>query len=220
MKNALQAALIVFVLTLTVCTVRIERDAESVLLSANAFVVNANNVASAVGATTAETQHRVVDTSQNINALLVQMGLAADNIRRASDRQSVVTNKTLAILDHTDALIAQVSGNVDALTTHSTAVLDAVPPVLDQLNLAAQHTGATLDAATGSFNQASLLMQSTDPFVANLGKITADGYTVEHQYFFPDKKKIGVAGYLWRGFQFGTNVALPGAELRYYLSNK
>jgi hypothetical protein len=77
----------------------------------------------------------------------------------------------------------------------------------------------TFDAATGTLHQASALFANADPFVMNLGKISGDAYTTEHRYFFPTKQKMSVAGYLWKGFEIGKEVVLPGSEIGYYLTN-
>lgn len=96
----------------------------------------------------AETQRRLVDTSQNTNAVLLQVGLAADNVRRASESQKQVTKKTLAILSSTDALIRQVASNTQDITDHADTTLDAANQVLghlDETSVALTHTVRSAD---------------------------------------------------------------------------
>src|SRR5438128_11281385 len=55
--------------------------------------------------TTAEARKRLIDTSQNLSAILIQSGLASDEIRRAAIDQRKYWNEAGA---HTVAAVAQV----------------------------------------------------------------------------------------------------------------
>jgi type IV secretory pathway VirB4 component len=98
-------------------------------------------------------------------------------------------------------------------------ILDNTNGVMHHAQLTLQTTDATLVTSQGTFNQASTFFATSDPFMSNLGKMSGDAYTVEHKFFFPPKQKMTVAGYLWKGFQIGRDVLLPGGEAAYYFTN-
>lgn len=85
----------------------------------------------------AESKVRMVGTSQNLNAVLIQVGLVADNVRRASESQDKVSKKTLALLDNANELLAHTKANEDQITLHTVQTMDGVKPVLDQLAVTA-----------------------------------------------------------------------------------
>jgi hypothetical protein len=53
----------------------------------------------------AESQQRIKDTSQNANALLIQLGLTADNVRRASEKNEQYTEQAMRILRKTETTV-------------------------------------------------------------------------------------------------------------------
>jgi hypothetical protein len=51
---------------------------------------------------------------------------------------------------------------------------------------------------------------------AEISKDSADKF---HAWLYPEKKKRTKLGLAWQGIVLGRDLALPGAELGYYLSN-
>lgn len=59
---------------------------------------------------TGQAQRTIAGTSANVNALVIQLGLAADNLRRASERQEEYHARGLRVFDNLSAAIVQVQG--------------------------------------------------------------------------------------------------------------
>jgi len=85
-----------------------------------------------------ETQRRVKDTSQNLNAILLQVGIVASRLQEASEAQKQVSKKTLDILNHADNLLTQTAADETTITAHSVQTLDAVQPALVDLDKSIQ----------------------------------------------------------------------------------
>lgn len=104
------------------------------LIEAGRFFAVAAGAAADTRILVVETQKRLVSTDQNINALLLQLGLVADNVRRATDAQKSATTQTLAILLHTDRLLTDAQKSVDQITTHSVRAMDDLKAPLADLD--------------------------------------------------------------------------------------
>jgi ABC-type transporter Mla subunit MlaD len=125
-KDVLIVALLFVSLFIAGMVLRTLHDLDTLVKTSNGFVV--------------ESQTRMVGTSQNLNAILIQVGLATDNVRRASETQSQVSKKTLALLDNANDLLAHTQANTDEITLHTVQTMDAVRPVFESV-------GATTVAA-------------------------------------------------------------------------
>jgi ABC-type transporter Mla subunit MlaD len=114
---------------------KLAKDILIVLLLGCLIVVagDAHRMFTHVDALAVEANTRLVGTSQNVNALLIQLGLTADNLRRASESERQVSKKTLSILDNTNRLLAQTQKNSTEITLHTVQTMDDIRPVLDQL---------------------------------------------------------------------------------------
>jgi uncharacterized membrane protein YdfJ with MMPL/SSD domain len=99
----------------------------------------------------AEAQVRLKDTSQNLNAILLQTGLAADEARRASVEQrqylDTIAKKTIDVLTQTQSTIAQlgdttqkVGGDVHTMSEATVTAVDSLPSLLEQANKTLQAT--------------------------------------------------------------------------------
>lgn len=89
-----------------------------------------------------ETKKREQDVASNTNALLIQLGLAADNVRRASEQERQVSAKTISILNHADQLLTDTKANEDTITAHTVQAVDGIPPLLAQLRDTTEHADA------------------------------------------------------------------------------
>ena len=66
-----------------------------------------NEASAAATSAIQETQRRVAHTSSNLNAVLLQMGIAADQWRRASERQELYGKQVQAALDETTNMVRE-----------------------------------------------------------------------------------------------------------------
>ena len=66
-----------------------------------------NEASAAATSAIQETQRRVAHTSANLNAVLIQAGLAADQLRRASERQGEYSTRLIAALDETTNMVRE-----------------------------------------------------------------------------------------------------------------
>lgn len=141
-----------------------------------------------------EANTRMVGTSQNLNALLIQAGLAMDNVRRASESQKAVSTKTLALLDSANALLLHTQKNTDEITLHTVQAMDGVKPVLAQLTLTLQDVNKlvsdqNIPLILGNLNdtskQAVLTMQHTDETMSHVDAMTGEAQGWLHKELKP-----------------------------------
>lgn len=85
-----------------------------------------------------ETQRRIKDTSQNLNAILLHVDIVAGRIERVSRSQEQASNKYIAILNHTDRLITDSQGNMDQITAHTVQAMDSLQPPMKDLDATVQ----------------------------------------------------------------------------------
>ncbi len=104
---------------------------------------------------------KLVDTARNTNAVLIQFGLVAENIRRASESQQVYIQRSLRLLDDTQGLLNSAQRAIE----HTSDSMNlTVLTVNDTVKTTDQRIQQTLSAANVSLNQARALL--TDPKLA------------------------------------------------------
>lgn len=129
------------------------------LFTVGGFFIEATKAVGDSRVLIAETQKRLVYTDQNVNAMLVQLGLVADNVRRATDAQKEATAKELQILQHTDDLLTQTQANVALLTSHTTATIDSFQVPLARMDQTLQDLNKVV--ADGNITQTLANVQET-----------------------------------------------------------
>jgi hypothetical protein len=95
-----------------------------VALEARPAVAQAGDVVASADRLIHESQRRIAQTSANANAVLIQLGLAASEWRRASERQQEYAAGVLAILKRTETTLSAVEEAARGANaaTESTAV--------------------------------------------------------------------------------------------------
>lgn len=96
-------------------------------------------------------------TLQNVNAILLQVGLATDQLRLASmdwsGAQKNIEAATVKTLRDADTTINKLNMSVDTLTISASNAIDEIPPTLTNVNL-------SLVAGTKLMNDSSLILES------------------------------------------------------------
>jgi len=100
-----------------------------------------------------EAQRRIKDTSQNANAILIQVGLAADEWRRASESSKSYNQKVTKILDDSDAMLVATNEKLSNVLDQTAATMGDIGVVSKRLE---GDVKPALDAATISFNNISV----------------------------------------------------------------
>jgi ABC-type transporter Mla subunit MlaD len=134
----------------------------------------------------ADARSKVDDTSSNLNAILIQAGLAADQARQASVEQRDYLKQLNGNLDrtfsHVNELLAQaqdttqtVGGDVHQISQATVTALNGLPPVLDQANktLAASEkviSDPNIPATVAEVNKSMVAVTGT---MQNVEKTTA-----------------------------------------------
>jgi ABC-type transporter Mla subunit MlaD len=111
-----------------------------------------------------EAQRRLVDTSQNLNALLIQLGLTSDELRRAAVEQRVYWNKagaeTVSALQRTNDVLRQVEETTHSVDESQKSISTATVTALQALPQAAQ-------ASTAAMQQAARDLETLDKILAD-----------------------------------------------------
>lgn len=142
-----------------------------------------HKTAEAATSLTLEAHGRLVGTSQNLNAILLQAGLASDEVRRASMEQRKYWNQAGA---QTVQLLGAASSAVDGLNTathdldnsigkitdSTVLAMDAIPPTLKALQ-------QPLEASTRTLNDASLILESPT-IAATMANVQHTTETIDH----------------------------------------
>lgn len=176
---------------------------------------------------TVEANTRMVGTSQNVNALLIQLGLTADNVRRASMSEQQVSKKTLALLDHTDGLISSTQANVTQITQHANTTLDGLgtleAALTNTLNTGVVPTLEQLRQAIASVDKNLLQDPDIKTVLAELAKtsehVDVSSEHVEHMIAYLDKKLTGpttVKGRVLGALTVIYKIAVIDAVLQHY----
>ena len=132
-------------------TIYLEKELRNAVKDSDALVLEAHT--------------RLVGTSQNLNAILIQVGLASDEARRAAIEQRAYWSKNSqemtglltdarTVLSSVQKTTEDVDLKLDEITQSTTSALDAIPPTLEQ-------SRTTMAAATNSLNAATVLI--SDP---------------------------------------------------------
>jgi hypothetical protein len=153
MKNITAVFFIAFLIVSTVCVVR---------------------VTAAIDSFTDEATRRMIDTSKNTNALLIQMGLVADNVRRASEAQETYVKGSQAILKQTVAVLQQTEKTLYAAQEAATTVNivtaetgknineQTLPTLQRDLNKATADLGQTLQTANNTLKSIDKMATNAD----------------------------------------------------------
>jgi hypothetical protein len=197
-------------------------DSHLLLVEMKSTMSVTSDTIKATGKTVGDAVNNIADATENMQHDVRDL---ANGVTASMDTVATDTARNLEIFGGTQNELRQIIRDprfkqavFDALA-NTNGVMQHAQLTLQTADGAISQSQKTLDAATGTFNQASTFFASTDPFVTNLGKISGDAYTVEHKYFFPPTQKMSVAGYLWKGFQIGKDIVLPGGEAAYYFTN-
>lgn len=123
-----------------------------------------------------QSQVRVVGTSQNLNASLIQLGLTLDNVRRASESQDQVARKTLAILDNTNEVLLQAHSTLEHIDSESTATLGTLRGSLDSATLAIDSSRETIQHIDKVVSDPTIpkTLESVNTSAANVAKATTE----------------------------------------------
>lgn len=148
-----------------------------------------------------ESQRRITDTAQNLNAALIQVGLATDEARRASMEQrqywNQISKETIGLITDARATMRKTETSIDGVSTevHSVAgdihgfasdlhgvagaavtSLESVPPVLEQGSRTLESANALLTGPelTGSVKDLAEASRHLDGTVANVEMMSAD----------------------------------------------
>jgi hypothetical protein len=222
MKIANSVALFVLLLTIIGGILVLGYDLHQDLSAGHLMILEMTTTIHTTGKSVGDAVNNIADATENMQH---DMRDLATGMTTSMNKIATDTARNLEIFGGTQNEIRQIIRDprfkqavFDALA-NTNNVMQHAQLTLQTADGAISSSQKTLDAATGTFNQASTFFTSTDPFVTNLGKISDDAYTVEHKYFFPPKQKMSVAGYLWRGFTIGRDIVLPGGEAAYYFTN-
>lgn len=109
--------------------------------------------------TTAETHKRIADTSSNVNALLIQLGLTADEARRAAIEQRAYWDKAGA---ETVRALGKTNDVLDQANRTLSSVDESQRRIADQTIAALSSLPASVQAATGAMNQAAADLRSAN----------------------------------------------------------
>jgi hypothetical protein len=111
-----------------------------------------------------EAHARVMGTSQNLNAILLQVGMASDEVRRASVEQRAYWNQ---LGDESVKFLQDSRVTIDALQTTATdadrdlaRISDSTVEALDSVPPAMQSATKTLDASTKAVSDAAKILES------------------------------------------------------------
>ena len=137
-----------------------------VLISVRQTVVTANSALQDTRELVQETQRRIIDTSKNTNALLIQAGLAADNARRASESQEFYHRRLSTLLDETETSLKALSAAIEHTdTTLNNTLLAQAAATLKSTELVAFETAnavrVTTDGLKPVFDNAAIVLADT-----------------------------------------------------------
>lgn len=170
-----------------------------------------------------EAQRRVVDTSQNLNGLIIQLGLTSDQIHQAAIEQrkltAETTRKTNEALDRANTLIANLDSNInEKLLPEATRTVSKLSGSADGLTKLAADVSATVKALEPTLENLAVASKGAadrmnDPSLQktleniergtkglaesseNLSAMTADARVALHKALKP-------ANLIWSGFKF------------------
>jgi hypothetical protein len=162
-----------------------------------------------------DTQKRVADTSQNLNAALLQVGLATDEARRASVEQrqywNRISRETIGLIADARTTVRQTGNDIDGVARdlhdaagdlHSVAgasvdALNGVGPLMDQgtRTLGAANALLADPEITKSLKNLAESSQSMAATTVNVEKMSEDLQKRMHQMTQP--KSIGKAVLVW-----------------------
>jgi hypothetical protein len=114
--------------------------------------------------TTTEAHERMVGTSQNLNAILIQVGIASDEARRAASEQRVYWNKVGA-----ESVLAIQKTN-DVLTTAQktlNSIDDSQKLIAATTIKSLEGVPVTIQASTNAMNEAALDLQTTNRILSD-----------------------------------------------------
>jgi hypothetical protein len=144
------------------------------------------------------------------SALVVARGSIAQIGELASQGKQTIA-KAEPVLTSTDNALQAVTG----ILSEGTAQLnDNVGPLLASWKKLADAGARTLDdpELTGTYRNVRLITGSW-------AQISKDGADKFHAWLYPEKHPLTKAQIAWRALQIGKDIALPGAQIGYYLSN-
>ena len=118
-----------------------------------------------------ETQRRVAHTSANLNAVLIQAGLAADQLRRASERQGEYSTRLIATLDETTNMVREGRRTLEVAREQIEANGKASEEQIRDIGITAR---SSLRAAEGLAVEFRPSLVALGAAAANLAPLTAE----------------------------------------------
>lgn len=175
---------------------KLEADVRAQLAQAPAVVASLN-------ARLDHLQGKVDGSLQNVNAILLQAGLAADQARLASRDQREYARKFDAKLDETLAgvnkAVVSVTGDLHSTTEDVHATLVTLPELVRTLNESVQSidkrvndpvVSRTLEGLAGAAEQTAKTMAHVDAVTANVEKMSDDAQESFHKTMHPSRWQV------------------------------
>lgn len=154
MKQALCGAVIAFLIAASVCLVTITARVDRLLDHADAAVIEAKTA-------TGQASNDLHGSVQNLNAILLQAGLATDEARRAATEQRKYWNLTAEQTDKTVRAFRQLVDRTDRQLNDT-----LLPNLSDQFEATSATAQASLSAVTQSAD--ALTARLNDPNITSL----------------------------------------------------
>jgi len=162
-----------------------------------------------------EAQKRVADTSQNLNAALLQVGLATDEARRASVEQrqywNRISRETIGLISDARGTVRQTGSDINGVARDLHDVAGDLHSVAGATMSSLNGLGPLMDQGTGALGAAKTLLadpditkalknladssQSVAATTANVEKMSEDVQKRVHQMTQP--KSLGKALLSW-----------------------
>ena len=130
-----------------------------------------NEASAAATSAIQETQRRVAHTSANLNAVLIQAGLAADQLRRASERQGEYSTRLIATLDETTNMVREGRRTLEVAREQIEANGKASEEQIRDIGITAR---SSLRAAEGLAVEFRPSLVALGAAAANLAPLTAE----------------------------------------------
>lgn len=158
-------------------------------------------------------------TLQNTNAILIQVGLTADEIRRTSMEQRVaarkVDEKILDTVGHVNVLADSAVYDLHATSLDVRTVLNRLPPLLDATTAAVNSTNelvsnsdiaATLHNINLTTGEMDVTLKHVAGVTANLETMSGELSKSLHRTLNPTKKSLAL-GYVMTALKFGAALS-------------
>jgi DNA repair ATPase RecN len=152
---------------------------------------------------------RVSDTAQNANALLVQLGLASDEVRRAAIEQRRSLRRTdrqvAGLMASADQAVRDLDGTINGLNQSQAAIAGKTVEALDEIRPALESSERLMDTTTSAVQivgnrlddpHVSHLVGQADEAVTNANKSTAIVEAELEKWTAPVKRVRAVLGTL------------------------